>query len=251
MAVNINTVYNTVLAIANKEQRGYIAPSEFNLYAQQVQREIFEAYFYDDAHFSLNRKGMAATGTSDIKKNIQEKIDIFSRTSNLTFSDNTYALPSDLYRLGAVYYTSTNGVQQVPMIPHDQLHYTLSSPLTQPTATFPKFTRSGNNITVYPITLETGVSAHYVKTPDVPRWAYFSPGSATEVSRAYPELAGITTPNNALYNAAGSTNFELHSSEQYLIIEKILVYAGIQLRQPDLTQALAQDEAADNANKKQ
>ena len=39
--VNINTVYNTVLYILNKEQRGYITPTEFNSLAVQVQEEIF------------------------------------------------------------------------------------------------------------------------------------------------------------------------------------------------------------------
>ena len=40
--VNIDTVYQRVLAIANKEQRGYITPQEFNLLANQAQMEIFE-----------------------------------------------------------------------------------------------------------------------------------------------------------------------------------------------------------------
>ena len=45
--VNIDTVYQRVLAIANKEQRGYITPQEFNLFANQAQMDIFEQYFYD------------------------------------------------------------------------------------------------------------------------------------------------------------------------------------------------------------
>ena len=45
--VNIDTVYQKVLAFANKEQRGYITPQEFNLFADQAQMEIFEQYFYD------------------------------------------------------------------------------------------------------------------------------------------------------------------------------------------------------------
>ena len=45
MAVNVNTVYQRVLAITNKEQRGYMTPYEFNKIATQVQREIFERYF--------------------------------------------------------------------------------------------------------------------------------------------------------------------------------------------------------------
>ena len=44
--VNINNVYQKVLALANKEQRGYITPQEFNLFANQVQFDIFEDYFF-------------------------------------------------------------------------------------------------------------------------------------------------------------------------------------------------------------
>ena len=47
MAVSIDKVYQKVLAFANKEQRGYITPQEFNLFADQAQMEIFEQYFYD------------------------------------------------------------------------------------------------------------------------------------------------------------------------------------------------------------
>ena len=51
MAVNVDTVYQRVLAIANKEQRGYITPQEFNLLANQAQMDIFEQYFYDINQF--------------------------------------------------------------------------------------------------------------------------------------------------------------------------------------------------------
>ena len=47
MAISIDTVYQSVLALASKEQRGYITPQEFNLFANQAQMEIFEQYFYD------------------------------------------------------------------------------------------------------------------------------------------------------------------------------------------------------------
>jgi hypothetical protein len=30
MAINVNTVYKTVLLILNKEERGYVTPDEFN-----------------------------------------------------------------------------------------------------------------------------------------------------------------------------------------------------------------------------
>ena len=256
MAVSVNTVYQTVLYILNKEQRGYIAPTEFNYYAEQAQREIFEAYFYDDAHFSLNRKGMAATGTSDIKKNIQEKIDLFSRTAStvattasgysaatdVSYANGIFTLPTNLYRLGAVYYNDGTTTRHVTMIPHEGLHYVLNSRLTEPSRTFPKFTRSDDSITVYPNSgtnnITTNISVHYVKEPDTPHWGSITLGSA-RVPTYDPRTTGGTT-----------VHFELHNSEQYRLIEKILFYAGIQLKQQDLIHIASQEEAQDNQNKK-
>ena len=42
MAINVDTVYRTVLLILNKEQRGYMTPLEFNGIGVQVQLDIFE-----------------------------------------------------------------------------------------------------------------------------------------------------------------------------------------------------------------
>ena len=75
MAVNINTVYQTVLAIANKEQRGYITPQEFNLFANQAQMETFEQYFYDINQFG--RLHGNDTEYSDMLNVLNEKISIF------------------------------------------------------------------------------------------------------------------------------------------------------------------------------
>ena len=42
----INDIRNTVLAVLNKNNYGYISPQDFNLYAQQAQMDLFEDYFY-------------------------------------------------------------------------------------------------------------------------------------------------------------------------------------------------------------
>ena len=52
MAVSVDTVYQKVLALANKEQRGYVTPQEFNLFADHAQMEILEQYFYDINQFN-------------------------------------------------------------------------------------------------------------------------------------------------------------------------------------------------------
>ena len=76
MAVSIDRVYQKVLAFANKEQRGYITPQEFNLFANQAQMDIFEQYFYDLNQF--RRMPGNDTEYADMRTNLQEKIDLFN-----------------------------------------------------------------------------------------------------------------------------------------------------------------------------
>ena len=77
MAVSIDTVYQRVLAIANKEQRGYITPQEFNLFANQAQLKIFENYFYElDKFLRLPGNDSAYSDRINI---LEEKIAYFEK----------------------------------------------------------------------------------------------------------------------------------------------------------------------------
>ena len=58
----INSVRNTVLAIANKNNYGYISPQDFNLYAQQAQMDLFEDYFYQYNAWT-NKENQRLSGT--------------------------------------------------------------------------------------------------------------------------------------------------------------------------------------------
>ena len=91
MAVSVDRVYQTVLAIANKEQRGYITPQEFNLFANQAQNEIFEQYFYDLNQFLRAPVGNK-TVSSDLRDIVEEKISMF-RVVDATIG--SYSLPLD------------------------------------------------------------------------------------------------------------------------------------------------------------
>ena len=82
MAINVNTVYNTVLSILNKEQRGYITPDEFNKLATQVQIEIFENYFED-----MNQQLRVPQTTNEYanrQKNVDDCISIFKTVAKPT-----------------------------------------------------------------------------------------------------------------------------------------------------------------------
>lgn len=106
MAANINEVRNTVLAIANKNNYGYISPGDFNLYAKQAQMDMFEDYFYQYNNWINRQNGRTSgSGYADILKGLVEVIDTFSVQSFLVQTlANTYALPADYYFINKLFY---------------------------------------------------------------------------------------------------------------------------------------------------
>lgn len=109
MAASINEVRNTVLAIANKNNYGYISPQDFNLYAKQAQMDMFEDYFYSYNNWINKQNGrMSGTGYADITKGLVEVIDSFSTQVFLPQNNsNTYSLPNNYYLINKLFYYST------------------------------------------------------------------------------------------------------------------------------------------------
>jgi len=105
----INSVRNTVLAIANKNNYGYISPQDFNLYSQQAQMDLFEDYFYQyNAWINKENNRLSGTGYADIVKGLVEVIDSFSVTKGLEqLGNNFYNLPSDYYFINKLNYFPT------------------------------------------------------------------------------------------------------------------------------------------------
>jgi len=223
--VNVDTVYQRVLAIANKEQRGYITPLEFNLLANQAQLEIFESYFIE-----LNQ-ALAVPGNeseySDIVKTLNEKISVFKKDAALGLSGSHFTYPADMYKLGTLYYAATNllsdGVE-IQEINYDELLDYYNSPLTKPNASRPLYIRRQEGLEVVPSTILSGVEATYTKIPTKVEWGY------------------VVVNEQALYNAGSSQDFELHVSEETTLVMKILGLAGIVIQKQELM-ALGQQQA--------
>tara|TARA_R110000796_G_scaffold252454_2_gene386859 strand:- start:557 stop:1510 length:954 start_codon:yes stop_codon:yes gene_type:complete len=109
MAASINEVRNTVLAIANKNNYGYITPQDFNLYAKQAQLDMFEDYFYSYNNWIQRQNARSSgTGYADITKGLVEVMDGFSNTVFLPqVNSNVYSLPLDYYLINKIFYYST------------------------------------------------------------------------------------------------------------------------------------------------
>ena len=222
--IRIDNVRSTVLTVLQEENRGWLTPSEFNDLARQAQLERFEEYFYELSHFSLNPKGKAMeTGYSNIIKNLEEKIDIFSASGTLGASDydsttKRFTLPSNLYRLDTVTYSGA----VVSKMDKNKQPYISRSTKMRPSTTFPKYIRIDDKLQVFPEEIVSGLDLYYIKRPADPVWNSINFGGTAPV-----------------FDESSSTHFELHSSDEYVMVEKILLYAGVALREPLITQTAA------------
>ncbi len=231
MAINVDTVYKTVLLILNQQQRGYMTPDEFNKVATQVQLNIFEKY--EDDLNQQYRMPQNDTEYANRIKNIEENLQFFQRTG-ATAGTNPFTLtPTDVYRLGTVFYKGSELTQYAQRNEVTQL---LLSPLTQPTTTFPIYLYENNNLYVYPtsIVTATDITFSYLKTPADIVWDY-TQGSLGQF----------------VFNAGGNTqNFELNVSEQTNVITRILAYAGVIINDPNIVQIAGAEIQAEDQNSK-
>jgi len=223
MPVNIDTVYQKVLAISNKEQRGYITPQEFNLFANQAQLDIFEQYYFDLR--TLSKVSGNDTEYSDGLEMINEKLSLFKqRSGNLVYVGGTpgrFLLPDAMYSLGTVIF---NAVVEVEPINENELLNLFNAPLAQPTPVRPVYVKMSNGINVYPTQITGFVTCTFTRKPRDSKWAYVV----------------IPTPDGnekALYDAQNSTDFQIHHSEETKLVYKILELAGLMTREPQLYQS--------------
>lgn len=312
----INSVRNTVLSILNKNNYGYISPSDFNLFAKQAQLDIFDDYFYS-YNYQIQKENarQSGTGYADIKRSYEEVIEFFSETKYLTHNaNNTFFLPAQLYT-GDDYYlinkvlgyettvtTGTNtavflnnledsaadfiadGVQvgdivfnlrpvapsyatvtQVlsgnilglsedifTVVPSNYIIYkpkqnelekvtqgkiTMlnNSTLTAPNRLFPAYTQEGSILTTHPSTLTEGIMCQYIRYPKDPKWTYIT-----------------LTNGEPMFDSsqADFQDFELAVDDQVGLVNKILQYAGMSIREVQAVQFGKAEETMNDQQEK-
>ena len=219
MAISIDTVYQKVLALANKEQRGYITPQEFNLLADKAQKDIFESYFNLDSR-KLDKKNL----DGDDLDLLPEKISKFYKEATQSTSSVVLSLPEDLHKLRVIYRGST----VLTELNKEEINYVDNHPLTKPTTTRPVFVRhNSNDVYLYPSpTSNTGYTVGYWKhISTAPNWGY------------------VVVNSKALYNSNTSVDFQLHDSEEEMLVTRILELSGIVIEKPQLHQTAMVEKA--------
>ena len=249
MAISIDTVYQKVLALANKEQRGYITPQEFNLFADHAQKEIFEQYFYDLNQF--RRVPGNNTEYADMTNNLEEKISLFEKYDNTATVTSAYGDVNlnenfpNFYRLTMVRvdYQAESGYKVAEEVQLTELNIYGDSPLATWSKKRPVYSRYGTNsgndrLKVYPYPSSDNtidrVIISYIRKPEKPNWNY-----------------QMVQDKPFFLNDSNSQDFELHPSEESELIYRILALAGISIERPQLIQAAMGLEGAKVQQEKQ
>lgn len=126
---------------------------------------------------------------------------------------------------------TTKGITEVERVSQNKIFYLNSSTLTKPGLSFPAYVLGGannanlgNTITVYPeiITTPGTIVSQYIRYPKDPNWTYFNIISGGDPS--FDETS------------VDYQDFELPLSDEPNIVNKILQYAGMSIRESALVE---------------
>jgi len=139
----------------------------------------------------------------------------------------------------------SRGVNECEKVTNKKITQLNMSNLTKPTELFPAYSNSSTVIQVFPQDIQVGVNqgqtslgrvlCQYIRYPKNPKWTYAS-------------LVGGTpafNPSSPLYQ-----DFELPLDDEPSLVNKILQYAGMSIRETEVAQFGQVLETTDNQNEK-
>ena len=222
--MTINELYKFVQYVSNKEQRGFIKPSEFDMLAKRAQLDLIK-----------DRVGRSSSASKDegykVTSSLYDEINpLIMHVANASYSSNKWSLPADyLYFLDAS--LGENGEENhfpVEIVGHGELMSRLQSRLVGPTIENPIGIMVNNGIKVWTLNANNQVveatgtfyslNLSYIRVPANPNWSY------------------ITVNDIEVYEGASSTELELTESTHMEVAHRILTYVGVNLREAEMVQ---------------
>jgi len=229
-AASIVTVYNTLIDLVSKDQRGMVTPSIFNSFAQLAQLKIYNKMFENLVQSkNLRIRGIDPADDKSMVKRIKEDLSYFIKTEDVSKANGVFEKPEDLSRLVSL---STKGVfafntaTEIPIeliYDKDKLRRILRSPVVAPKENYP-IAMVEEYITVYPDSVNK-VTLTFYKIPQ-------GRTSADARTAQVPSLSFIA--DTGVANEAASVNFELPEHYTDQLVFEIGSMIGLNLRDADV-----------------
>ena len=231
---SVQTVYNTLQDLTNKDQQGFITELEFNRFAPIAQLNIYNRFF-DELKDSnrMSRAGFNPVRDKQRTKRILEDLSYFSKKQNITKNTTLLAFekPTDLSRIISMNTFGDVMLDQSTKSPielcydEEKIDRILANNLSAPSEEFPVALIS-DHLHVFPTSIKR-IELRYYK---------------------YPGSRGVDGARNAnslppIYDTSANTyrDFELPQHYTSDLVYEIGKMAGLNLRDADVIKATGEE----------
>jgi hypothetical protein len=203
MGLNVNTVYEFVQFVSNKEFRGWINPDEFNLGAEIAQLTLYSEL---EAEFAITKK------VSTDMRPFLGNASVAPAGGLVAYSaiDSQFRHPISSYK--------TSDYKPVWEKKESELPKILDSTIVNPTLDYPIVVYRDTDAHVFPTTLTDAITFVYLKSPNTPEWVDTGAGS------------------RPVYDSGASTDFDFEAPMFIQIVARILPHVGMNLKEEQLAQ---------------
>lgn len=222
--ISVQSVYDAVKNLANKDQKGFVSPLVFNDFARIAQLNIFNEIF-EDIYNGKRLRRMNADGSAHLSAVTRSKSDLSAFTKKEELSKNIttglFTKPLDFSYVVSCSLAGARGRAKTNvhlLYDEHKVNQLLSSNLSAPTRDYPVALIS-EDIEVFPTSVSRIVLT-YIRTPKVPSY----------------QVNAVDIDNNSveLFNETASQNFELPKHYEQELIAEIAKMIGVNLRDSDV-----------------
>ena len=241
--MTIDEVYKLVQVFANKEQRGFISPSDFNLLAKQAEHELYNKRLSIVKQKSPTRKsqGLYAENLSPelARQDIATflvRSDVDTSNSKVPAKGTNVSVTSDYIESMFIHVDEHHDISNhipVDIVEPKDISQILRSSLVKPSIEYTVALLGADGGTskvfsVFPESIDKVIIYHYINT-NTPKWSY------------------VTVAGKPVHDFSSSNGFKISSRCHGEIVVKILEYLGVSIREADVVQyAQASELKADS-----
>jgi hypothetical protein len=211
--MDVNQVYDLIKFIANKNQQGYVTPSQFNLIINQAQNSYTSFLLGSFQQYTPGRPiARVELGNNSV---VRQRLVPIIKLATLTIDGTGFSpYPSDYVQVDAI---RTTAFQRVRFTQQDNL-YSYYNSVIDPVATNPIYLLEDNGFRFYPTDLATA-SLSYVSDPVDIVWAYT-----------------LDANNRPVYDPANSVDPVWHVTSILEIVTRALSMVGVNLQAGAISQ---------------
>ena len=242
--MTIDEVYKLVQVFANKEQRGFISPSDFNLLAKQAELELYNKRLSIIKQKSPTRRSQGLYAENLSPELARQDIATFLTQSSLDTGSKltpylgvTITLTSDYVESMFIntdeHHDISNNIP-VDIVEPKDINQILRSSLVKPSIEYPiallgsESETSSKVFSVFPDTIKKVIAYHYINN-NTPKWSY------------------VTVAGKPVHDSSSSNGFKISDRCHGELVVKILEYLGVSIREADVVQyAQASEIKADS-----